>query len=44
MCLQEEVDVRPIKVVAGQECENTNLFLQKVYQAAVMGIDTTDAV
>jgi TRAF3-interacting protein 1 len=44
MCLQEEIDVRPIKIVAGQECENTNLFLQKVYQAAVMGIDTTDAV
>ncbi len=27
MCLQEEIDVRAIKIVAGQECENTNVFL-----------------
>lgn len=44
MCIQEEVDVRPIKIVAGQECENTNIFLQKMFQAATMGVDTTEAV
>jgi len=36
--------VRPAKIVAGQECENTNIFLQKVYQAATAGYDTSEAV
>lgn len=44
MCLNEEIDVKPVKIVAGQECESTNIFLQKIYQAATAGFDTSEAV
>lgn len=40
LALGQEIDVRPIKVVAGQDCENTNLWLQAFYQAATSGTDS----
>lgn len=33
-CLGRDIDVRPAKIVAGLEAENTNLFLQALAQAA----------
>jgi len=36
----EELDVKPIKVVAGQECEETNLWLQAFYRAATSDTDS----
>jgi TRAF3-interacting protein 1 len=36
----QEIAARPIKIVAGQECEETNLFLQAFYQAATSGSDS----
>jgi len=40
LALGQEIDARPIKVVAGQECENTNAWLQAFYQAATSGSDS----
>ena len=34
LAIGQEIDVKPIKIVAGQECEKTNYFLQYFYQAA----------
>ena len=40
LCLGEEIDVKPIKIVAGQECEATNIWLQAFYKAATSGTDS----
>jgi len=40
----EEIDVRPAKIVAGQEPEKTNVLLQMMFRAATAGIDTTPHV
>lgn len=44
LVIGEEIDVKPTKVVAGQEPDKTNKFLQHMYQAATAGIDTTPHV
>ena len=40
----QEIDVKPTKIVAGQEPEKTNNFLQIMYQAATSQVDTTPHV
>ena len=39
-----QIDVKPSKIVAGQEAEKTNAFLQAMFAAATAGIDTTPHV
>lgn len=40
----EEMDVKPTKIVAGQEPEKTNYLLQQFFRAATAGIDTSPHV
>lgn len=37
---KQEIPAKPNKIVAGLEPENTNIFLQAVYKAAVSGNDS----
>lgn len=37
----KEIPVKPTRVVAGHEPENTNMLLQSVYECAVSGQDST---
>jgi len=34
LCIEEEIDVKPAKVVAGHEPEKTNILLQCLFKAA----------
>ena len=40
----EEIPVRPTKIVAGQEAEQTNIFLQYLFKVATSGIDSAPIV
>ena len=40
----EQIDIKPSMVLAGQQPEKTNLFLQMQFQAAASGIDSTPYV
>lgn len=44
LVIGDEIDVRPAKIVAGQEPDKTNSFLQNLFRAATAGIDTTPHV
>jgi TRAF3-interacting protein 1 len=44
LVIGEEIDVRPAKIVAGQEPDKTNFLLQAMFKAATAGIDTTPHV
>ena len=44
LVIGEEIDVKPTKIVAGQEAEKTNYFLQCMFRAATAGIDTAPHV
>jgi TRAF3-interacting protein 1 len=44
MVVGEKIDVKPQKIVAGLEPDRTNYFLQKLYQAACSGIDSSPFV
>ncbi|CAD8122368.1 unnamed protein product [Paramecium sonneborni] len=40
LVLNEEIVARPIKIVSGQEPQNTNLLLQAIYRAAMSGTNS----
>ena len=40
----EEIDIKPSMVLAGQQPEKTNVYLQLQFRAATAGIDTTPYV
>ena len=42
--LQEKIDVKANKIVAGLEPDKTNLFLQALFRAATSGVDSTPFV
>lgn len=44
MIIGEKLEVKPSKIVAGQEPDKTNLFLQQLFRAATSGIDTSPYV
>lgn len=44
MIIGEKIDIKPSMVLAGQQADKTNLFLQKMFAAATAGIDTTPYV
>jgi TRAF3-interacting protein 1 len=44
LIMEQKVDLKPSMVLAGQQPEKTNLFLQQMFQCATAGIDTTPLV
>lgn len=44
LMMGEKIDVKPTKIVAGLEPDNTNVFLQCLFRVATSGIDSTPAV
>ena len=40
MVIQEKIDIKPSMVLAGQQADKTNIWLQQMYRAAVSGVDT----
>ena len=44
MIIGEKIDIKPSMVLAGQQAEKTNIWLQHMFQAATAGIYTTPYV
>ena len=44
MIVGEEIDVKPQKIVAGQDADKTNAFLQQLFRAATSGVDSAPYV
>ena len=44
LMMGEKIDVKPTKIVAGLEPDNTNYFLQCLFKAATSGMDSRPAV
>ena len=44
MMLGEKSDLKPSMVLAGQQADKTNIFLQNMFRAATAGVDTTPYV
>jgi TRAF3-interacting protein 1 len=44
MVVGEKIDIKPSMVLAGQQPEKTNLWLQQMFRAATAGVDTAPHV
>ena len=44
MVVQEKIDIKPSMVLAGQQAEKTNVWLQQMFRAATAGVDTSPFV
>ena len=44
MMNETQIDIKPSMVLAGQQPENTNIFLQLQFRAATSGIDSAPYV
>lgn len=44
MVVQEKIDIKPSMVLAGQQADKTNIWLQQMFRAATSGVDTTPYV
>lgn len=44
LVVEEQIDIKPSMVLAGQQPEKTNLWLQQMFRAATAGVDTTPYV
>lgn len=44
MIVGEKIDIKPSMVLAGQQPDRTNFWLQQMFRAATAGIDTTPYV
>ena len=44
MIIGEKIDIKPSMVLAGQQADKTNLWLQNMFQAATAGVDTAPYV
>ena len=44
MVIGEKIDIKPSMVLAGQQAEKTNAWLQQMFRAATSGVDTTPHV
>lgn len=44
MIVGEKIDIKPSMVLAGQQADRTNFWLQQMFRAATAGIDTTPYV
>ena len=44
MVCQEKIDIKPGMVLAGQQADKTNVWLQQMFRAATSGVDTSPYV
>ena len=44
LMIGEKIDIKPSMILAGQQADKTNVWLQQMFQAATAGIDTTPYV
>lgn len=40
MVIQEKIDIKPGMILAGQQADKTNIWLQQMFRAATAGVDT----